>query len=127
VRFRDVSDFHDSDLGGTLSAAIADKPLRNGLVIGPAEKGYRKVYQLWPKWRRSPGGNAPGEQKGRGVSLIANEIHSSISIDQISAVRLQTGWEVVTPRTFVIRWRRDKGLMYHVWLIVVTGTTSSSD
>jgi hypothetical protein len=40
----------------TLSAAIADKPLWNVLAIGPAEKGFRKVCQLWQHRRCAPSG-----------------------------------------------------------------------
>ena len=30
-------------------------------------------------------------------------------------VRLKTGWEVIKPDSFEVRWSRDKGLMYYLW------------
>ena len=33
----------------------------------------------------------------------------------VDFVRLKTGWEVIKPDSFEVRWSRDKGLMYYLW------------
>ena len=49
------------------------------------------------------------------MRLTIEEIDASISIDQITAVRLKTGWKIIEPGSFEVSWSRDKGLMYYLW------------
>ena len=81
------------------------------------------------EWRRSPGRKCPRvTRKERHASHFGGD-QFGIAIDQISAVRLKTGWKIIEPGTFEVSWSRDKGLMYYLWAIVVTvtGTTNSTD
>ena len=51
------------------------------------------------------------KQERRDMSLTVEEIDSSITIDQIYAVRRQAGWQLIEHGTFDVSWSRDKGLI----------------
>jgi hypothetical protein len=57
------------------------------------------------------------QQERRDMSLTVKEIDSSISIDQITAVLLRTGWQFIEPRSFEVKWSSNKGLMYHLMTV----------